>query len=174
MVGNVSSVKTEHPPVVVPPGSKPEMYRAFFQPLVNILREEHGFNPTEGGSKNWKTFPIPSLSAILSYRVVFARSGQVMVNLYIDRNDREWDKDKEWNEQLFDNLRERKETIESKLGESLSWERMPKFRACRIAVYRHGTIDDDPERLTEIREWMIECLPAFRRVFGPMLEELAG
>lgn len=175
MVDNVSSVKTEptpKPQVVVPPGSKPEMYRAFFQPLVNILRKEYGFNPTEGGSKNWKSFPIPSLSAILSYRVVFAGDGRVMVNLYIDRNDREWDKDKEWNEQLFDNLRERKEDIESKLGESLSWERMDDYRACRIAVYRPGTIDDEPERLAEIREWMIEWLLAFRRVFEPELERL--
>ena len=174
MVDNVSSVKTEPPPEVVSPGSKPEMYREFFHLLVKILREKHGFTRArEGGSKNWKPFPAPGLAAIVSYRVVFDGDGRVMVNIYIDRNDREWDKDKEWNEQLFDNLRERKDLIESKLGELLSWQRMDKFRACRIAVYRPGTIDDEPERLAEIREWTIEWLIAFKRVFGPILDELA-
>ena len=89
-----------------------------------------------------------------------------MVNIYIGRDDREW------NEQLFDKLRERKGDIESKLG-SLSWDRMPSHMACRIAAYRPGTIDDDPETMEEIREWMIERLLAFNRVFGPILEELA-
>lgn len=92
-----------------------------------------------------------------------------MVNLYIERNVRgERDKNKEWNEQLFDKLRERKGDIESKLG-PLSWDRMPGHMACRIAVYRPGTIDDDPE---EIRDWVIERLLAFRRVFGPELDRL--
>ena len=101
-----------------------------------------------------------------------------MVNLYIERNVRgERDKNKEWNEQLFDKLRERKGDIESKLG-SLSWDRMDgsdgkkPSMACRIAVYRPGTIDDDPNTLGEIREWVIERLLAFRRVFGPELDEL--
>ena len=44
--------------------------------------------------------------------------------------------------------------------------------ACRIAVYRPGTIDEDPERLEEIREWAIEWLLAFKRVFEPELDEL--
>ena len=129
MVDNVSSVKTEHPPVVVPPGSKPEMYRAFFQPLVNILREEHGFNPMKGGSKNWKSFSAPGLPASVSYRVIFDGNRQVMVNIFIDRNDREW------NEQLFDKLEERKGAIECKLGKSLSWQRMDKFTACRVLLH---------------------------------------
>ena len=170
MVDNVSSVKTEPPPkpqVVVPPGSKPEMYRAFFQRIVDILREKHGVpGATKVGSKNWKSFSAPSLPASVSYRVIFDGNRQVMVNIFFDRGDREW------NEQLFDKLEERKGAIECKLGKSLSWERMPKFRACRIAVYRPGTIDEDPERLEEIREWAIEWLLAFRRVFGPMLDEL--
>ena len=157
------------------PLSLPEKYRAFWQPLVDILREEYGFTrATKGGRKNWKSFSaVPSLSASVWYRVVFARSGQVMVNIYIGRDDREW------NEQLFDKLRERKGDIEAKLGKSLCWDRMdgsdggkPRM-ACRIAVYRPGTIDNDPEMMEEIREWMIERLLAFNRVFGPILEELA-
>ena len=152
-----------------------ERYRAFWQQVVDILREEHGFpGTTKGLGKNWKSFPAPGLAASISYRVVFAGSGQVMINIFIERKvRREWNKNKEWNEQLFDQLENHKEDIESKLGESLSWERMDDYMACRIAVYRPGTIDDEPERLAEIREWMIDRLLAFKQVFGPMLNELA-
>ena len=184
MVDNVSSVKTEPPPkpqVVVPPGSKPEKYRAFWQPLVDTLREDHGFTGAmKGGSKNWKSFPAPSLAVGISYRVVFAGSGQVMVNIYIERKDKDrssWNENKEWNERLFDQLENHKEDIESKLG-PLCWDRMdgsdggePRM-ACRIALYRDGTIDDE-YMLDDIREWTIEWLLAFKRVFEPELEELA-
>ena len=179
MVDNVSSVKTEPPRVVILQGPRPVRFHMFFQTLVNILREEHGFNVKEGGGKNSKTFSAPGLSSKVSYRVVFTGSGKVMVNIYIERKvRREWNKNKEWNEQLFDKLRERKGDIESKLGESLSWERLdgsdgeePRM-ACRIAVYRTGTIDDDPETLGKILEWMIDRLLAFKQVFEPELDRL--
>ena len=152
------------------PATKPEKYRAFFQLLVNTLRKNHpGFTGArKGGRKSWKAFSAaPSLSGDVSYRVVFAGSRQVMVNIYIERNE-----DAEWNKRLFDKLRERKEYIESKLGESLCWDPMEGDMACRVAVYRPGTIYDDPERLDEIRKWVIERLLAFDRVFGPELERL--
>ena len=156
-----------------PPMTKPAKYHAFFQSLVDTLRKEYPWftDATEGGSNNSKNFSAPGLSEDLSYRVVFDDSRQVMVNLYIQRKDREWSENKEWNEQLFDNLRERKGDIESKLG-SLSWDRMPRHMACRVAVYRPGTIDEDEETLAEIHEWVIKWLLAFRRVFGPILNEL--
>ena len=153
-----------------------EKYRAFWQPLVDTLRKDHGFTGAmKGGSKNWKSFPAPSLAVGISYRVVFAGSGEVMVNIYIERKDKDrssWDENKEWSEQLFDNLRERKGDIESKLGESLCWDRMNDDMACRIALYRDGTIEDAHEKPEEIREWAIEWLLAFRRVFEPELDEL--
>ena len=37
---------------------------------------------------------------------------------------------------------------------------------------RPGSIDDNEETLEEIREWMIDRLIAFERVFGPILTEL--
>ena len=155
------------------PTTKPAKYRAFFQSLVDTLREEYPWftDATEGGSNNSKNFSAPGLSEDLSYRVVFTGSGKVMVNIYIQRKDREWSENKELNERLFDNLMERKGDIESKLG-SLSWDRMEGHMACRIAVYRPGTIDEDEETLAEIHEWVIKWLLAFRRVFGPELDRL--
>ena len=67
---------------------------------------------------------------------------------------------------------ERKGAIEADLGESLDWRRLDSYRACRILTVRHGSIDDDEATLKEIREWMIDRLLAFKRVFGPRLAEL--
>ena len=140
-----------------------EKYREFFQSLIDTSREKHGFKDRTAPRGNW--FDTSSGFAGVLYRLTFSSSG-ARVEVYIDRG-------KEWNKRLFDKLEGRKETIESKLGESLSWERLDNRAASRIAVYRPGTIGDDPERLDEIRKWMIERLLAFKGVFGPMLNELA-
>ena len=89
-----------------------------------------------------------------------------MVDVYIDNGDRDWNKN------LFDKLQEDKEAIESELAESLKWDRLDNRKASRIAVVRPGSIDDDEEMLGEIHDWMVEKLLAFKRVFGPRLDEL--
>ncbi len=149
----------------LPPGGK--KFRMFWQQLIDALPEDHGF------TKVPEAKPEPELRfhfglGGVSYRIVFAQIKDFSVHLYIDR-------DKEWNEKLFDKLEERKETIESKLGESLSWERLGNKNACRIRLYSgsKGKIDDDSERLAEIREWMVKWLLAFKDVLGPELDELA-
>lgn len=142
-------------------------YLTFWQPLVDTLREEHGFTKVPEAKPEQELRFHFGLGGV-SYRIVFAQIKDFSVHLYIDNN-------KEWNEKLFDQLEKRKETIESELGKSLSWERLDNKNACRIRLYSgsKGTIDDNPERLAEIREWMVKWLLAFRRVFGPELKKLA-
>ena len=151
-----------------------ERYRAFLQTLVDTLREEHEFtNAKKASAASWKSFSAgPGLSGV-TYNVSFAKGGKVRVEVYIDHTD-----GKEWNEGLFDQLEERRESIESALGGgSLSWERLdgsdggkPK-KACHISTLRDGTIDDE-HMLDDIRKWMIDRLLAFKRVFGPELDKL--
>ena len=69
---------------------------------------------------------------------------------------------------------ERKESFETILEESLEWERLEHRQGCRISAVRDGSIDDDPETLDELQEWMVERLLAFKRVFTPHLRELAA
>jgi len=85
------------------------------------------------------------------------------VELYIDQGD------KERNKQLFDNLHSRAEEIASQVGETLSWERLDKRRASRIATYRSGAITDSPEVLSELREWAVPTMIKFYNVFRPLL-----
>ena len=142
-----------------------QRYRAFFQELIDRLREEHRFtNATKGQPQSWYTFSA-GLGRV-GFNASFAAGARYRVEVYIDR-------DKDWNEQLFDKLFASKEDIESELGEELFWERLDNRKACRISAVRQGSIDDGPDTLAEIRDWMIERLLAFKRVFGPRLAELA-
>ena len=100
---------------------------------------------------------------------IFTGQKQARVEVYID------DLDGEWNIQLLENLEERKEEIQTALGnQTLDWQRLENRRACRIALTRSGSIDDNAGTLSEIQEWMVDNLLNFKRVFGPCLAELVG
>ena len=77
--------------------------------------------------------------------------------------------DRDINKSVFDRLMTEKEAIESELNEKLEWSRLDYKKASRIDAVRSGSIDDDDETLEEIREWMVERLLAFKKVFGPRL-----
>ena len=143
-----------------------EKYRIFFQALIDSLREDHSFTGVRKAQpQNWYSFSAGHAQRI-RYGTSFGQGGRVRVDVYIDNGD------KDWNEQLFDELEGQSDAIEAELQESLEWERLDNRRACRIAVVRPGTIDDDPERLEEIQEWITGRLLEFKRVFGPRLDEL--
>ena len=142
-----------------------EQYREFFQKLIDILREQQFTNARMGVAQSWYSFSS-GLSGI-SYGASFNRGRMATVEISIDRDDREWNKD------LSDRLLERKGALEIALNETLEWDLLETRRACRIAVRRPGSIDDDPDTLESIQQWMVEHLLNFKRVFGPHLAELA-
>ena len=153
-----------------PLSAKGEMYREFFQPLVDTMTRTHGFpHSSTPEDENYRDFRTGHGDVVYGANFFGQgwKKGKFGVCVYI-KNDK----------QLFDNLKKRKESIESALGECLDWDRLdgsdgrkPK-KACRISALRDGTIDDDPKTLDDIREWMIDWLVKFRRVFGPILDGL--
>lgn len=148
------------------PSELGEKYREFFQPLMDVLREEHKFTNARRAPTD-TFYEFSSNFTGIRYSVSITKKGPARTYLYIDKGD------KDWNELLFDQLMARKGIIEAHLGESLDWRRLESYRACRILTERQGSIYDDQETLQEIREWMINQLLAFKRVFGPILAELA-
>ena len=74
---------------------------------------------------------------------------------------------------MLERLEEHREEIESALGEKLDWQRLENRRACRIALDRPGSIEDDADTLSEVQNWMVDTLIKFKQVFGPRLVELA-
>ncbi len=144
---------------------KGKRYRAFFQELIDNLRENHQFTKAKiGRAQNWYGFSSGSTS--FSYEVTFAQNSNIRVCLYIDTPD------SKRNLEIFDALQMRKEPIESSLRYKLDWERMDDSRACRIAIYRDGSIMDDADTLNEIHSWAVCKLLDFKKVFTPHILEL--
>ena len=156
-------------PIDQAPSNLQRRYQDFFQQLIDTLREEHHFTQErKARPQGWYHFAagIPGVN----YRGSFPwpsdkASRLVRVGLNFDRSDAEW------NRRIFDQVREGRTAVESELGE-LEWDVVDGRKVCRINISRPGSIDDDAESLAEHRRWMIERLLAFKRVFGPLLEQL--
>ena len=136
-------------------------YQAFFQALI-----ERGFTRARRAqAQSWYMFAAGHAQRV-QYAAVFGQGRRTRVEVYIDNTDRDW------NKALFDRLMERRESIERELGIELEWSRLDTRRASRVAMVREGSIDDDDRALDEVRVWMIERLLAFKKAFGPHLDEL--
>ena len=143
-----------------------ERYREFFQPLIDTLREKHKFtNVRKAQPQNWYSFSA-GYGQRITYGANFTGQKQARVEAYID------DGNGERNVRLLEDLELHKEEIESALGETLDWQRLDNRRACRIALDRPGSIEDDADTMSEIQEWMVKNLFKFKQVFEPRLAEL--
>jgi len=52
--------------------------------------------------------------------------------------------------------------LESAFGESFEWEPLEGKQACRIALYRPGSVEDSVESLEEYHRWAVERLLRFQ------------
>jgi hypothetical protein len=142
-----------------------EAYRAFFQSLIDELRQQHRFvRATLGQPQNWYVFSS-GVSGV-HYGANFALGDRTRSEVYIDRGD------VNWNKVAFDRLRVSKADIETSLGERLEWDRMDDRQASRSSIYRQGSITNDAHTLADIRKWMLEHLLRFKQVFGLLLPSL--
>ena len=142
-----------------PTSEKAELYRSYFQGLLDELREKHRFTTAQKGQlQSWYFFS--SGNKKFSYGHSFAAGNRVRTEIYVDSGDADE------NKQFFDRLFEDRETIESEFGVRLEWERLDNKRACRVALYRAGSIEDSSEDLQEIHDWGIRNLLQFKKVFG--------
>lgn len=138
---------------------KSERYREYFQNLLDTLRETYRFTSAKKGQpQNWYTFSSGNKKFVYGHS--FAQGSRVRTEIYIDSGD--FDK----NKAFFDKLFAEKESIETELGQKVEWERLDNKRACRIAIYRSGSIEDSSEELQKIQEWGIQTLLDLKKVFG--------
>ena len=143
-----------------------EISQEFWRPLTDALREDHDFiEPESTGATGRRRFSTGHTEGVM-YEANFYSKGKAVVNLQIAGAD------KDWNKELFDQLEERKDDLESEFGEAFEWERRSGGKSSEIRLVRPGSIDDDEETLAEIRAWMVERLLKFKQVFGPRLDEL--
>ena len=144
-----------------------ERYQAFFQRLIDTLRERHGFTTAKRAqAQNWYAFA--SGDRRFKYGANLTAQQQARVEVYIDSGDAHENHD------FFDSMKNHKESIESELGHPLDWQSLEDKRACRVATDRAGTIDDSDDVLEEIHDWMVQRLLAFKKVFDSHVRELPG
>ena len=142
-----------------------ERYRTFFQALIDELRTVHKFtNARAGQPQNWYTFASEN-SKFYKFSAVFAQGDRVRVETYIDCGD------KLRNEAIFDYLVARKLEVENAFGQPLAWERLNNRRACRIAIYRDGSVDAESELLADIQKWCVANLLKMRQTFPPFFAQ---
>lgn len=147
------------------PSVRGEAYREFFQSLIDRLRTQYKFTQAQKGQpSSWYTFRS-GVSGI-GYSVAFTTGKRIRTEAYIDNGNASW------NLAMFDALFQRREEIETAFGEPLTWEQLDTRRACRIAIYRSGSIDASSQSLEEIKEWAIERLLLFKKVLSPVAADL--
>lgn len=142
-----------------------DRYGGFFQSLADGLGDTI---TSEGGSWGLTRTWLRASSGYrgIYYQAAFRQVG-VVVKLYIDTTRRDV------NALIFDGLLTHRNLIELGIGESLRWERLDNYRACRVASIRPGSIDDDRLTLDDTQGWMATRLKKFRSVFEPFLIEVA-
>jgi hypothetical protein len=144
--------------------SKREKYKAYFQTLIDELREKHKF--TGAKSANPKNgFKFSSGISGITYGAVFVKNGEAKTEIYIDQ------KDQDKNKRLFDALKLREKEITDNYGSPLKWERLDEKGASRIAIYRDGIIESSDSELEDIRKWHIENLLNIKKVFTPEIQQ---
>lgn len=145
---------------------KGALYKQFYDQLVDELRETHRFTNAKGGAaKNWHTFS--SGTSGFTYATVFASERRIRTEVYIDFGRREQ------NVAAIRALQANEPGLSRDFGEPLKWEMLEGKQACRVAAYRSGSIRDPPKLLKEHRQWIIERLLRFKKVFGPKLPAAA-
>lgn len=120
--------------------------------------------------KRWHSMNFGAGKSGLRFSWRFRSNNRFSVGLYIDTgNETE-------NERIFEDLEEQKERIEEELGfGELSWERLEKKRACRIALNR--TMKENIKNLSEedqeeLIKWATTAMKKFTDTFSNYIKEI--
>lgn len=149
-----------------PISEKQQKYQGFFAELLKELkaRKPGITHASRVSPANW--FSFAAGKAGFSYSFSFAQDDRFRVELYIDTGD------KEVNKKAFDMFIGQKNEIEKELETSISWERLDEKRACRIATYHEGRIEDNAQSLDALKAWAIEMMIKFYQSFSPRIARL--
>ena len=156
--------------------SDKEAYNAFLKPLIADLRRD-GFpgkqvSPYENDRGFVSDFPY------LSYRFGFWPDDRSEAGVYL------WihaPRDKRRNQHIYRQLRASKAEINAEMGvgEPLTnsdWNpdtwHVRDWGYAAVGVCTPGGIYSPPERLREIRSWVLKYLPRVKEVLDPRLEQI--
>jgi len=147
-----------------------QAYLQFFNSLQADLAQAApgAFRLASSGGRYWLTLDYVRVGnrTVAWFYCSFTRTKRLRVELSLDTYEQVTTK------QLFDALHERKETIETAVGERLSWERLDDSRPSRIARFYPGSITDSPGALANLRARTVEAAKRFVPVLRRHLNEV--
>ena len=161
------TVMTEDPPPVSHPKSglsRAEKYTAYFQSLLDELREQHKFTNARRPGQGSNYYSFASGRTGIQYSAWFEGKGQVHTQLYINFGNYER------NKYFFDILKESESEINTKFDSPLTWKRCDDILACSISLEREGNIESDTRALEAIKSWHIQNLLKFKEIFTPEIQ----
>jgi len=139
--------------------NKSEAERLFFWEQFNQTVAERGkpFNIRKATSDHWYDIAIGTSEAHIAIDLV-NKAGKIVVELYINDN-----------KTLFDELYEKKDEIEEKLGFTMTWDRLNNKKASRIKNYTAGLNFEDHTNYEELINHIIDVAVKVRDVFRPYI-----
>ena len=147
------------------PATKRQYYD-FFQPLITeLLGDDFADKAVNYFDHTGRFFPS-RFDEETGYAVSFWKNG-AWVSLHV----RTWDS-VERNNRIFDELQKAKPEIEESLDAEWVWHRFGPNSFFTINIRRDGSIEDRPEKLEEIRAWVLDQLPKLKDVLDPHLERV--
>jgi hypothetical protein len=161
----VERVDFENKAVLFKPNHYAKMQVVFID-LVNGLKKRMPDATSAGKSspQNWFAFSAKSKGLLFAW--VFNNRGELHVELYIDRED------KDENKSIFDRLASQKSDIEEKIGAQLRWDRLDHRRACRISLGTPVKADGPLSEMENAKQWALQTMIKFIDTFKPLIRDL--
>ena len=147
----------------------------FYQPLIDeLIRTGFADKAVQNFNHTDRFFPS-RLNRGVGYAASLEGNG-AWVTLHIRTEDKQLTK------RIFDELQAKQEGIENDFKSRIDavpdpewhWLRHDNLTFSSINIRRDGSIDASPEKLGEIRAWMLDLLPKLKEVFDPRLEDIVS
>jgi hypothetical protein len=142
--------------------ARDKSYIKFFSRVLSELRDRDDIairNISPDGASWMILKGIPDPGPQYGYfGYSFSRNRRFRVELYIDAYDQKKTKE------IFDRLYADRDLLESQI-DPITWERINEKRASRIAIYHEGAITDQPKDLTELKNWAVNTMVEFQKIF---------
>lgn len=139
-----------------------EIVREFLRSLLErASTRTHLHAKTRVGVNNYVSASAGTTGITYHYVAVLDRGN---VDLYIDSND------KEWNKSVFNSLLSQKQEIERSFGEELEWQLLPNNRASRVRYTIYGYDLRDRDQWEPFQDRLIDAMIELDKVIRPIIQ----
>lgn len=136
-----------------------ELQLKYWSHLSEYLDQNSEIKLRSPGAKGWSDFSLGKTNAILRLSISL-QTGKLVAGAYLYKNMKE----------KYEQLYERKDSIEASFGEPLEWENNPNKQTAVIKLEQSADIKNEIDWV-EQHKWFKEKLEAFRLVFRPIVRE---